>query len=178
MKSLVFRPLRRVGKAQKVTVAAYSQWRKVFTADYRAFQLIVNNEYAQLPAGEFVYDHAGRQLFWADFKPDEVPVFDYSVLFSLEQIRAQHQRYGIRWSPESRVSYSGCRSLDCDGVPTFSHFTAEHVAEHFFATIDDFEPLTVGVVVAWFGWFLYQLENASLQIGRGPAQAPPSTPSV
>lgn len=162
MKTIRFRPLRRVKKTGQIVVASYAQWRSVMTADYAAFQLAVDREYAGLPTEEHVYNHEGQPLFWRDFDPDRIPVFEYSVLFDLEQIQDRHQSYAIRWKPGGRISYTCSRlHLDCDGVPTFSHLTIEHVAEHM-AGFAEYEPLTVGMVVKWWGWLLYQLENVRL----------------
>lgn len=65
------------------------------------------------------------------------------------------------------------RGTDCVGTPTFSHFTQEYVSEHYCNSIGgfpdrifDFNPLTVETVIKWFGWFIYQLENSYLKIGR------------
>ena len=162
MKTVRFRPLRRVKKTGQVVVAGYAQWRKMLTADDAAFQLTIDREYAGLPAEEHVYNHAGQPLFWRDFDPEQIPVFDFNVLFDLTEIQARHPSYAIRWSPDGRITYSCCRlHLDCDGVPAFSHYTIEHVSEHL-AAFKEYEPLTVGVVVKWFGWLLYQLENVRL----------------
>lgn len=162
-KIITFRPLRRIKKTGKVTVASYMQWRKVKTADYNKFNLIVDDEYKKFPSDEFVYDHNGEQLFFFTYNPAEIPVFPYSVLMDLDVIREENVRYGIRWSPEGGVNYNA-RGMDCDGVPTFSHIDANHASDY--QDIEQFEPLTVGMVVKWFGWFLFELENSSLQIGK------------
>lgn len=162
MKTIVFRPLRRVKKTGKITVAAYAQWRKIVAADTLPFQLAIDREYDQMPADEHVYDHTGQPLFWRDFDPARIPVFEHTVLFDLAEIRARHENYAIRWSPGGRVNYSCSRlHLDCSGVPCFSHYSITHVAE-VVADVAEYEPLTVGMVVKWFGWFVYQLENVRL----------------
>lgn len=144
MKTIIFRPLRRIKKTGKITVASYMQWRKVKTADYSKFNLIIDDEYKRLPSDELVYDNKGENLFWRELDPEQ--------LFA--------------------------RGLDCDGVPTFSHgtqknitignmyrYTLEEVSE-VLNPMKEYELLTVGIVVKWFGWFLYQLENNSLKIGK------------
>ena len=52
--------------------------------------------------------------------------------------------------------------MDCDGVPTFSHFTIDYTAT--LQDIHEFEPLTVSIVTTWLGWFLMRLENAKLKV--------------
>lgn len=168
MKSIVFRPLRRVKKTGKVVVASYGQWNKIRTADYGAFSLTIDNEYAGIDPNEYVYNHEGKPLFWKDCEPDAIPVYTSEELRVFEiKIADLYQRtphHGIRWSNDAIVHYC-VRGLDCQGTPTFSHLTIDCVAEHY-KDYADFEPLTVGVVVKWFGWWLYQLENSDLKIGR------------
>ena len=55
------------------------------------------------------------------------------------------------------------KGFDCDNVPVFSHNTADYIATHY-KDMNQFEPLTVGMVKLWFGWFLFNLENLKLQI--------------
>ncbi|GAA4393668.1 hypothetical protein [Hymenobacter koreensis] len=170
MKAVVFRPLRRVKKTGKVVVASYSQWNRVRTSDYSAFCLTVDNEYASLPADEHVYNHEGKPLFWRDFNPADIPVLEHSRLVTDEAFQAFRKenagRYAVRWCGEERITYSCCAwGLDCQGTPAFSHNTIDRVAEYY-RNYKEWEPLTVGMVVKWFGWFLYQLQNSSLQVGR------------
>lgn len=170
MKSIVFRPLRRVKKTGKIVVASYSQWNRVRTADYSAFFLTVDNEYAGLPADEYVYNHEGKPLFWRDFDPMEIPIYtpEEMRVFEIEVAdlfqRAPH--HGMLWEPDGRINYCCTEvGLDCQGTPTFSHNTIDQVAERR-RDFTKWEPLTVAMVVKWFGWFLLQLENSSLQIGK------------
>lgn len=139
------------------------QWRKVKTADYDQFQLIVINEYKGMNPDAFVYDHEGKQLFFYAYSPEDVPVFPYHQFIDLDAIRAAHEQYAIHWSPDSPPNYSS-KGTDCDGVPTFSHLTADYIATHK-RDITVFEPLTVKTVTHWVGWFLYNLNNSKLQIG-------------
>jgi hypothetical protein len=168
MKSIVFRPLRLVKKSSKIVVASYAQWNRVRTADYGAFCLTVDNEYATMPLDAQVHDHAGQPLFWKDYDPAAIPVYTPEELRIYEiEIADLFQRtphHGIQWSPDAVTHYC-VRGLDCQGTPTFSHLTIGWVAEHY-RDYADFEPLTVGTVVKWLGWFLYQLRNSSLQIGK------------
>jgi len=165
MKTITFRPLRKIKKTGKIVVASYMQWRKVKTADYRNFNLVVDDEYKGVPSEEYVYDHEGEQLFWFTYAPDEVQIFDFLPLDiqQLSDVKVPKEPYGINWGSGGNINYN-VKGMDCDGVPTFSHHTANYCA--LYKDINQFEPLTVGMVTKWLGWFLYQLENSYLQIGK------------
>lgn len=166
MRTVEFRPLRRIKKTGLITVASYMQWRKVKTADYNNFSLIVDDEYKTLPSDEFVYNHKGEILYFFNYNPADVPVFD-TAIFSLAEIREKTPYYGLRWQ-SGNVSYI-MPGMDCDGVPTFSHWPEDRVTSddvwNYYGP-DQFKPLTVKTVVQWFGWFLWQLNNSSLKIGK------------
>jgi len=163
MKEVIFRPLRRIKKINKVTVASYTQWRKVMTADYNKFNLVIDDEYKKFPMDEYVYNHKGELLYFFEYNPGDVPVFQFNPLFDLEAIRASNKYYGIRWDIDSHINYN-TPLTDCDGVPTFSHWTADYIADYY-KEVNYFEPLTVKVVLKWFGWFIFQLNNSYLKIG-------------
>ena len=175
MRSLVFRPLRRVKKTGKVVVASYMQWRKVMTADYSKFNLTIDDEYKTMPSDEFVYNHKGELLFFFTYNPYDIPVYDSDaerILDDdwLDKIHASKQPYGIRWNinEQGHVNYN-CKGMDCDGVPSFSHWYEDRITQkdtwEYYGP-DQFEPLTVKTVTKWFGWFLYQLNNSYLKIGK------------
>jgi hypothetical protein len=153
MKTVVFRPLRRIKKTGKITVASYMQWRKVKTADYYKFILVINDEYKSFTKDELVYNHNGENLFWRHYNPEEIP-----MLTGYELNDGERPPYPPMWKTEYGM-YSA-KGLDCDGVPTFSHQTANSIYNS--KDIKDFEPLTVEIVRWWFGWFLYQLKNNEL----------------
>lgn len=161
MRTIKFRPLRVIKKTGKVTVASYMQWRTVMTADYNNFNLVITDEHNKMSKGDFVHNHKGEPLFFYDYNPADVPVFQWTELFDLDKIRETNEQYGILWRYESHVNYS-MKGTDCDGVPTFSHFTANHIADSF-KDITIFEPLTVGMVLKWYGWFLWRLNNSCLK---------------
>lgn len=160
MKTITFKPLRRIKKTNRISVSSYMQWRKVLTADYAKFNLIIDNEHLTFNKEEFVYDHKGKQLFFYSYNPQDVPVFQWSVMFSLDAITAVHKQYGILWRDTGHTNYS-MKGTDCNGIPTFSHYTADYVATHSW-DMTLFEPLTVGMVIKWYGWFLWQLNNSKL----------------
>lgn len=164
MKEIVFRPLRRVKKTGKIVVASYMQWRKIATADYNKFKLIVDDEYKRLPSDEFVYDHKGELLFWFTYKPVDIPVLDASPNFNYEAARKKYGHQFIIAHNDGYIAYL-VSGLDCDGVPTFSHYQQDRVARDY-EDMSKFDPLTVKTVTQWLGWFLYNLKNSYLQIGK------------
>lgn len=170
MKEIVFRPLRRVKKTGKVVVASYMQWRKVKTSDYNEFKLVVDNEYATFPPDEYVYDHKGEILFWFNHKnPEALPknfvsIDDISRVLGIDKSELEGEAYKLT-EPIGTGFHWSIHGFDCDGVPVFSHYSQSYVAKHF-DNLEQFEPLTVGLVTKWFGWFIYQLENSRLQIGK------------
>lgn len=172
MREIMFRPLRRIKKTGQIVVASYPQWSKVMTADYTRFDLIINDEYKLMPDDEYVYNHKGELLYFLDYNPADVPVFQYSRFMQLDAIRLEHKQYGIRWDADKHVNYN-MAGADCQGTPTFTHFTQEYVSEYFCNSVGgyperifDFNPLTVKTVRMWFGWFLWQLNNSILTIGK------------
>lgn len=168
MKSITFRPLRRIKKTGKITVASYMQWRKVLTADYNKFNLVIDDEYKKLPKDEYVYNHEGELLYFFTYNPADIPVFQCDLLFDLEQTRAKNKYFGILWEHGSHVCYN-MPGTDCNGVPCFAHWDENRITQedvwNFYGP-DQFEPLTVETVTKWFGWFLFQLQNSYLQIGK------------
>lgn len=167
MKTITFRPLRRIKKTGKITVASYMQWRKVKAADYNNFTLIVNEEYKTFPKDELVYDHNGENLFWYNhLNPDTLPknimtADSASKVLGVDRSIFDGEEYKIS-KPIGNGFHWSVRGFDCDGVPVFSHYTTNYLATHY-ENLSDFEPLTVEMVSMWFGWFLYQLNNASLK---------------
>jgi len=175
MKTVKFRPLRRIKKTGKITVASYMEWNRLRCADYSKFILIVNDEYKKLPKSEFVYNHKGELLYFFDYNPADVPIYDSVVerIFDenwLDRVHANKKPFGIRWSDSTKASYR-MDGADCVGTPTFSFFTQEYISDYFCSSVGgyperifDFNPLTVGTVVKWLGWFLWQLQNSRLNV--------------
>lgn len=124
MREIVFNPLRMV--KGKIMVTSYMQWRKVKTADYNEFKLIIKDY--KLPLYERVHNHKGDLLFWSDFDPSKIPVFNYNILLDLEEIRQNHDAYGILWELEGLINYFS-KYMDCSGIPLFSHYT-ERIIGH------------------------------------------------
>lgn len=153
-KAIRFRPLRRM-KNKKIVVASYMQWRRIKTADYNKFTLIVDDEYKSFPDAEQVYNHKGEHLFWRHYNPEEIPMLNRYALSDGEQ-----PPYPEMWKTDYGM-YSA-KGLDCDGVPTFSHGTAENIYNGK-SDLKGFEPLTAGVVKWWFGWFLWNINNSALK---------------
>src|SRR5690606_11615957 len=95
MKTIKFRPLRRIKKTGKITVASYMQWRNLMTADYREFNLILSEEHKAFPKDEYVYNHKGEVLFFFDYNPLDVPVFQHTFLTDIKTIMENNKSYGI-----------------------------------------------------------------------------------
>lgn len=164
MRTIKFRPLRLIKKTGKITVASYMQWRKVMTADYSKFNLIISDDHMKMAKGDLVHNHKGEPLFFYDYNPADVPVFQWSILFDLDAITENNKQYGILWRYSNHVNYR-MDGTDCGGVPTFSHFTADHIAT-FCRDVTAFEPLTVEMVSKWYGWFLWRLDNSYLETNK------------
>jgi len=148
------------------------QWRSIKTSDYNNFNLIIDESYKMLNDEDFVYNHEGEQLFFYDFKPCDIIVnpdipksdgFQPSSENTYEYLNFRNENPYILLDKGDYKTY-WCRGLDCDGVPTLSHYTADYIVSDHTRDFTLFEPLTVGMVKMWFGWFLWQLENSRLQI--------------
>ena len=169
MKEIKFRPLRVIKKTGKITVASYMQWRSIKTADYNQFSLVIDESYKMLNDDNFVYDHNGKQLFFYDYNPGKVPIYlktsleDYEPEWKTGNNFIIHHK-GTIYSPEDWFTFR-MDGTDCDGVPVFSHYNADYIVSDHTRRYDLFEPLTVGMVKMWFGWFLWQLDNCRLKVG-------------
>lgn len=163
MKTVIFRPLRLVKKTGKITVASYQQWRKVRAADYSKFNLVVINDYKDMNDSDPVFDHKGEQLFFWDYNPADIPVIQAHDVADFCKARSENNDYGIVWQYGDWFIHH-TRGVDCEGVPTFNHYTADYIGTHY-KDMNQFAPLTVGMVKMWIGWFLYQLKNSYLTIG-------------
>ncbi len=162
--SLTFRPLRRVKKLGKIVVSSYTTWNAVRVADSRwdkISELTIDTEYHSFPKDEYVYNHLGEQLFFYDYNPNAMPVYASGVPLPIDRriIIDQHGGYAISYGG-ANLNYCG-KGLDCEGTPTFSHYTMDYVAEHNY-NIGEFEPLTVNTVIEWYGWFLLNLKNTKI----------------
>lgn len=168
MKGILFSPLRRIKKTGKISVYNYLLWRKVKTLSNHSvfFDMAINDEYKNFNDSEFVYNHKGEQLFWYDHKNPELLSRPY---ISIEQISdilkidiedLKGEEYKIS-HPIGSGFHWDVKGFDCDGVPVFSHNNADYIATHY-ENMDDFIPLTVGMVKLWFGWFLWQLDNVKI----------------
>lgn len=156
MKTVKFNPLRRVKSLDKVVVASYSTWRRVKTADYSKFKLILSTAHHSMDNSEYVYNHKGELLYFYDYNPVDIEVYKHNVF---DEFNPPKSQYIIDWGESICFRIKGA---DVDGVPTFSHFTQESIATHY-KDMNDFTPLTVGMVKHWLGVFLYYLENNYLE---------------
>lgn len=166
MKQITFRPIRKDKKTGKMIVASYMQWRKVWTANYGKCELTIVNEYKGVNPDDFVYNHKGDQLFWFNHKdPDALPKNYANIERTCELLGIEEEVFaGEEWKltePLTQGFHWSVRGFDCDGIPNFSHCDANYCTQ--FDDMEQFEPLTVGMVVLWFGWILCRLENTTLK---------------
>lgn len=167
MRTIKFRPLRVIKKTGKITVASYMQWRSIKTADYNNFNLIIDESYKMLKDSDFVYNHLGEQLFFYGYNPGNIPIIIK---------RGFEDKQGLKWEPGNNFIIHNKGGIygddwftfrmdgtDCDGVPTLNFYTVDYIATHS-SYVHLFEPLTVGMVKMWFGWFLWQLDNSRLKV--------------
>lgn len=166
MKEIKFVPLRRVKKTGKIVVAGYMQWNKVRCADYNEFQLMLSDEHVGFSPDEFVHNHKGELLFWYNHQDPEALSKNYPSIESAINILGVDPSVfeGEEWKlsePLSGGFHWSVKGFDCAGTPTFSHGTANYIAT-FYNDVTEFEPLTVGVVLKWYGYFLWKLKNANI----------------
>lgn len=168
MWTIKFRPLRVINKTGKIIVASYPQWRSIKTADYNNFNLVIDESYKMLNDDDFVYNHKGKQLFFYGYNPGNVPIFISTGLEDKHHLKWEpgnnfiiHNK-GTIYSPHDWFTFR-MDGTDCDGVPTLNFYTADYITTHS-SYIHLFEPLTVGMVKIWFGWFLWQLDNSRLKV--------------
>jgi hypothetical protein len=138
------------------------QWRRIKAADYSKFNLVIDNCYKDMPKDAFVYNYQGEQLFFFTYHPNEIPIYTQTGILDID-LQPIPTPYAVKWISSNHMFYN-CKGVDSDGVPTFSHFTANHAVDY--KDVTQFEPLTVETVVKWLGWFLYQLDNSYLKIGK------------
>lgn len=163
MKTLLFRPLRFVKSLDKIVVASYSQWNRVKTADYNKFNLVIDDMYRKFSGNALVYNHVGEQLFWRDYEPSSITVFDFRCGLTFDEMRAINSNFA--YSMVVTLSYHS-KGLDCQGTPIFSHGTVSNIVNGHreISKINEYDLLTVDIVRKWYGWFLFNLENSSITI--------------
>jgi len=164
MKQLNFRPLRINKKTGKVVVSSYMSWHKVKCANYSDFHLNVISDYKQMNPLDYVYDHNGELLYHFNYNPWDVFVYHGTCLdsgFDWDYLRHDHGSFSIYDGDRYSFHWKGA---DVQGTPTFSHLTADKIANAGYTNMNEFEPLTVGYVISWLGWFLYHLENSKLKV--------------
>lgn len=154
MKTIYFRPLRKNQKG-KIIVASYAKWRSIKTADRNGIKLIINQDYKTYSKNQMVFNHKGENLFWRNYNPELIPTLNPHELMDGEQ-----PPYPKQWKTDYEM-YSA-KGLDCDGVPTFSNWTANEIIKDQTVNQEEFTPLTVEIVNWWIGWFLYKLQNTQL----------------
>lgn len=158
-KVVTFRPLRRDAKTGKVMVASYTGWRKIKTSDYYPTLLTVARDYAGMKHSEYVHNHKGELLYFYAYNPNDIPLFDDVPHDEISRIFATTKVRGFKNTLSPGYSYSGI-GIDCDGIPTFTHYTADYLATHEYEPFD-FEVLTVKDVLIWYEWVINNLNNTT-----------------
>ncbi len=159
-KIIKFRPLRRHKKSGKIIVASYMSWNKIRSADYwQKFELVVDNEYRELPRHERVYNHKLEDLWFFKYKPEDIKTYpsvaapegaNYGTPYIIDYGDGQHYMcMGI--------------GLDAAGTPCLSHYTTNQLANDNY-NLEMVEPLTVGAVIDWYVWFLFNLNNVNASV--------------
>lgn len=173
MKTIIFRPLRTIKKTGKITVTSYTQWRKVMSANQSAeyfgekINLSITNEHLTFDPNERVYNHKGELLFWFNYQnPEILPknLLNEQLLNFLREnddLVSPIKVLEIQDQPIGKGFHYSVQGFDCDGIPVFSHNTQDYITTQY-NDLSKFEVLTVGMVVKWYGWFLFQLENSIL----------------
>ncbi len=174
MKTIKFRPLRVIKKTGKIVVASYMQWNNIRCGNYSKFNLIVDNEYEQMNKSDFVYNHEGKQLYHFNYNPWEVFEYYGSCIaegFDWDYMRETYKDFILVSTDREGKQYKSyhIRGADCAGTPSFTHYDEDRITTddtwNYYGA-DAFEAVTVGYVITWLGWFLYQLENSNLKVGR------------
>lgn len=161
MKEIKFRPLRRIKKTGKICVASYMQWNAIMTADYDKFKLTVVDEYSKMPKDEFVYNHLGELLYFFDFDPNDIPIFDTYESNGIMRYINGRPHYGITHGHYHHTAFN-VRGTDCYGIPIFTHLDANNIGTHYDNPFD-FTPLTVDIVVKWLCWIMFRLKRAEIE---------------
>lgn len=158
MKYVKFRPLMVQKSTGKIIVAGYAQWRKFWLTRYDKpnVDIVIDSNYDE---SAYVFNHKGEQLFWRkNIMPDVLPKRhrrDYNRILATVGI----------WEPmgESESGFEGyVDGLDCDGIPTFSHGTSKYIASTR-NELEEWEPLTVGIINIWFGYILWRFNSHSIE---------------
>src|SRR3954468_2058578 len=121
LRTVKFRPLRRIKKTGKVVVASYGSWSRVSTSNYNPFNLIIDPEYRSLPHDEYVYDSDGALLYFFPYDPSDIPVIKSSVAretlgedWVSKWFAMNGWTRGVDWESGNGIDYSGA-GIGCNG---------------------------------------------------------------
>lgn len=135
-------------------------WRRIKTADYSKFNLTVINEYLSFRKDQYVHNHKGELLFFYNYIPDDIDIHNHTQFSpSYEEMLLLNRPMIVQY--DGWRSFAICKGVDCDGVPTFAHIDADYIGTHRLDP-EMFEPLTVGVVLQWYYWFISNLKNGTI----------------
>lgn len=139
------------------------RWRKVMTADYSEFELILDDSQKNFDPKERVYNHKGELLFWFKHNnPDALPL-NYPNKDLVDFIYEEFEEWKLAKmnEPIGIGFHYSVPGFDCDGVPAFSHYDQKRCVDY--GDVTQFEILTVEMVLVWYGYTLYRLKNANLK---------------
>ncbi len=154
MKTIKFRPFRRVGN--KLIVTSYMGWRKIYTANYEG-AIVKLLPFPEIIKGEVVYamgNPDGQYNFWhpTKFEPLFWPVNGIIRHIGFgNNSDAVYEHGVVCGNYDGDLKDNEVHSMfDCDGCPCFSHKTAVYVSEQYPDKMHLFEPLTADIVYKYF----------------------------
>ena len=145
MKQIKFRPLR-LNKDNKVIVSNYMSWRRLKTADYSQFELTLYDDHLSLPKDALVHNHKGEVLFFYSYNPYDMPSKPYGYLHCENVLLRELNEDCINGLIVSENSFYSVKGVDCDFIPTFTHYTKDYISSYM-SDLKGLEPLTVQTVV-------------------------------
>ena len=159
MKEIKFAPLRK-NKDGNVVVASYNKWTSVRRLNISRFKILFSS-IENISDDLSVFDSKGNMLFFYDYSPFDVPVFDFRTVYKQNSLTTGNKNFGaILWEKGANPTYN-IKGADCCGVPAFNHYTDFEIMKRG-GTPDDLKPLTVKTVKVWVRFFLSHLKNAEI----------------
>jgi len=169
MKTINFRPFRRVG--DKLVVTSYMGWRKLYTANYEGATVKLL-PLPEIKKGEVVYSMGnpdGLYKFWHPTK--------FEPLFWPVNGKIRHRGHGDSSASVYESGIVVCpigneeikddevySMFDCSGCPCFSHKTVVYISENYPEKMHLFELLTADIVYKYFEIMRDTLTNLKWQL--------------
>ncbi len=125
-----------IKKGNFYCVTSYMTWTKIRRLSYH------NNQTIYVPTD--LNDSFAGQVVNSKFEP----LFWHEEWINIG-MRIEGKVYGYEYDIH----------CDCEGVPTFSHMTADYINKHFHNSKQKFYPLTIQVIVHYFQRFVENTPN-------------------